>query len=49
MTINDKIRAEKLLYDITKKQEKCQHCCQVKLISMNILQAKKYYLLIEPK
>ena len=49
MTIFDKIRAEELLYDITEKQEKCQHCRQVNLISMNILQAKKYYLQIEPK
>ena len=28
---------------LTKKQQKYQHYCQVKLINMNILQVKKYY------
>ena len=39
MTIDDKIRDEKLQYDI--KQQKYQHYHQVKLINMNILHAKK--------
>ena len=37
MTTDDKIRDEKLKYDITEKQQKSQHYHQVKLINMNIL------------
>ena len=42
MTIEDQIRDEKLQYDMQKYQ--LYH--QAKLISMNILLVKKYYLLI---
>ena len=45
MKIDDKIRDEKLQYDINRKAEKYQHL--EKLINMKILQAKKYYLLIK--
>ena len=43
MTTDDKIRYEKVQYDINRNQ----HYHQVKLINMNILQVKKYYLLIK--
>ena len=46
MTIDDKIKDEKLQYDINREAEKYQHYLQVKLINMNILQVKKYYCLI---
>ena len=32
---------------LTKKQQKHQHYHKVKLINMNILQVKKYYLMIK--
>ena len=50
MTIDDKIRDEKLQYDTNREAadiSKHQHYHQVKLINMNILQVKKYYLLIK--
>ena len=48
MTIDDKIRDEKLQYDIlTEKQQKYQHYLLKKLINMNILQVNRYYLLIK--
>ena len=48
MTIYDKIRDEKLQYDIlTEKQQKYQHYLLKKLINMNILQVNRYYLLIK--
>ena len=34
---------------LTEKQQKYQHYYLEKLINMNILQAKKYYLLIKEK
>ena len=34
---------------LTEKQQKYQHYHQFKLINMNILQVKKYYLLIKTK
>ena len=43
MTIDDKIKDEKLQYDINREVKKHQRLCQVKLINMNILQEKKYY------
>ena len=46
MTIDDQIEDKKLQYDI-KKAAKYQHYYQTKLISMNTLQAKKYYLPIK--
>ena len=42
MTINDKIRDEKLQHDINRKASKYQHHHQVKLTNMNFLQVKKY-------
>ena len=47
MTIDDKIRDEKLQYDINRKAAKYQLYHQEKLINMNVLQVKKYYLLIK--
>ena len=47
MTTDDKIRDEKLQYDINKELQKHRHYDHVKLINMNILQVKKYYLLIK--
>ena len=49
MTIEDQIRDEKLQYDINREAAKYQLYHQTKLISMNILLAKKYYLLINSK
>ena len=43
MTIDDKIRDEKLQYDIYREAAKIyQHYHQVKLINMNFFQVKKY-------
>ena len=47
MTIDDKIRDEKLQNHINREPEKYQHYHFEKMI--NILQVKKYYLLIEGK
>ena len=47
MTIDHKIRDEKLEDDINREEQKYQHDHQVKLIYMNILQVKIYYLLIK--
>ena len=49
MAIDDKIIDEKLQYDINREAEKYQHYHLEKLINMNILQAKKYCLLIKNK
>ena len=49
MTIDEKIRDEKLQYDINRKMQKYQHYHHLKLINMNILYEKKYYLLIKDK
>ena len=46
MTIDHKIRYGKLQYDINRKAPKTR---QEKLINMNFLQLKKYYLVIENK
>ena len=50
MTIDDKIRDD-IRYNIilTEKQQKYQHYYQEKFINMNILQVKKYCLLIKDK
>ena len=48
MTSDDKIRYEKLQYDTNKESAK-QHYHLEKLINMNILQVKKYYLLVKKK
>ena len=47
MAIDDKITDEKLEYASTEKLPKYQLYHQVRLINMNILQAKKYYLPIK--
>ena len=47
MTIDDKIKDEKLQYDIHREAAKISALLQVKLINMNILQVKKYYHLIK--
>ena len=47
MTIDDKIRDEKIHYDINREAEKYQSYNLKNFINMNILQVKKYYLLIK--
>ena len=47
MTIDDRIRDEKLQYDINRQARKISALLSEKLINMNFLQAKKYYLLIK--
>ena len=47
MTIYDKIKDEKLQYDIKEKHKKYQHYHLEILINMNILQVKKCYQLIK--
>ena len=47
MIIGDKIRDEKNNMELTEKKQKYQNYHYVKLISMNILQVKKHYLLIK--
>ena len=49
MTINDKIRDENCDTILTEKLQNYQFYNQVKLINMNILQVKKYCLLIKSK
>ena len=51
MTIDDKIKYEKLKYDINREAAKIiiKDYHPEKLIHMNILQVKKYYLLIKDK
>ena len=49
MTIDDQIRDEKGNITIIEKLQKYLLDHQVKLIGMNILLAKKYYLLIKNK
>ena len=49
MTIDDQIRDGKLQHDINREVAKYQPYHQTKLINMNILQVKKYYLLIKNK
>ena len=47
MTTDDKIRDAKLQYNINREAAKYQLYHLEKLIKMNILQVKKYYLLIK--
>ena len=47
MTIDDKIRDENLQYDNNKEAAKISALSSGKLINMNILQMKKYRLLIK--
>ena len=49
MTINDKIRDEKLQYDINREAANLSAYHLEKLININILQVKNYYLLIKEK
>ena len=49
MTIEDQIKDEKLQYDINREAAKISTLSSVKLISMNILQVKKYYHRINSK
>ena len=46
MTIDDKIRDEKRQYNINREEAKISALSSGKIINMNILQVKKYYLLI---
>ena len=43
MTTDDQIRDEKLKYDINREAAKISALSSKKLVSMNILQEKKYY------
>ena len=47
MTIDDEIRDGKIQYNINKEQQKYQYYHLEKLMNINILQAKKYYLLVK--
>ena len=56
MTIDNKLRNEKLQYNINResakqqqRQQKNQHYYLEKLTNMNILKVKKYYPLVEDK
>ena len=49
MTIDDQIKDEKQQYDVNRGAAKDQFCHQSKMISMNILQVKEYYLLVKNK
>ena len=49
MTIEDQIRDKKHQYDINREATKYQLYHQAKLISINILLVKKYYLVINNK
>ena len=47
MSIDDEIKNERLQYNINRETAKYQHYLLQKLVNMNMLQAKKYYLLIK--
>ena len=47
MTVDDKIRDQKLQYNTNGEASEIQHYHQLKLINMNNLKVKKYYLLIK--
>ena len=49
MTINDKIKYEKLQYDINREAIKTSNLSKVKFINMNILLVKIYYHVINSK
>ena len=49
MTIDDKIKDEKLQYSIKKEAGEISALSSGKLINMNILQVKKYFLLLKDK
>ena len=45
LTIDNDIEMKNYIMILTEKQQKYQHCHQVTLINVNVLQWKKYYLL----
>ena len=47
MTVDDKIKDEKIQYDFNREAAKMSALSLEKLINMNISQAKKYYHLIK--
>ena len=47
MTIDDKTGDQKLQYDLNREAAKISTLSSGKIINMNILQVKKYYLLIQ--
>ena len=47
MATDDKIRYEKLQYNINREKAKYHHHYQIILVDINTLQVKKYFLLIE--
>ena len=47
MTIDDKTRDQKLSYSINRVAANYRHYHQVRLINMNSLQVKKFFLLIK--
>ena len=47
MTIDGKIGDQKLQYDLNREAAKISTLSSGKIINMNILQVKKYYLLIQ--
>ena len=49
MKIDDKIRDEKLQYDINREAAKISALSSEKFINMNVLQVNKYCLLIKDK
>ena len=49
MAIEDNIRGEKLQYDIDREAAKTSALSSRKMINLNILQVKKYCLLVEDK
>ena len=49
MAIEDNIRGEKLQYDIDREAAKTSALLSGKMINLNILQVKKYCLLVEGK
>ena len=49
MTIDDKIRDEKLQYGINREAAKISALSSGKIDKLNVLQVKKYYLLIKEK
>ena len=49
MAIEDNIRGEKLQYDIDREAAKTSALSSRKMINLNILQVKKYCLLVKDK
>ena len=49
MTTDDKIRGEKLEYDVNREAANISIIIRKKMINMNLLQVRKYYILIKEK